>query len=183
MGRTARPDQVFLARRPPGGPAVGAWETLERIARPAERVRAIAQSLLDRGLSAERPVMILSENDFENQLLALACTHVGVPYVPVTPAYSLLSQDHAKLKFLNQRVRPGLVFASSAGAYGAAARAAFPQAEFVATRTEGSSATAFASLLAVTPPALRSTPPTTRSGPSMSPSCCSRRARPASRRA
>ena len=91
------------------------------------KVRAIGQSLLDRGLGAGRPVMILSENDFDNQLLALACTHVGVPYVPVTPAYSLLSQDHAKLKFLNERVRPALVYASSAAAYGRAARAAFPR--------------------------------------------------------
>jgi feruloyl-CoA synthase len=142
---TTTPDQVFLARRPPGGPAVGAWDTLT-YRQTLEQVRAIGQALLDRGLSAERPVMILSENDFENQLLALACTHVGVPYVPVTPAYSLLAQDHARLRFLNERMRPGLVFASSAQAYGAAARAAFPQAEFVATRTDGSGATAFGTL-------------------------------------
>ena len=115
-----RPAQVFLARRPPGGPKTGVWETLT-FADTLHKVRAIAQSLLERGLGAGRPVMILSENDFDNQLLALACTHVGVPYVPVTPAYSLLSQDHAKLKFLNERVRPGLVYASSAAAYGRAA--------------------------------------------------------------
>jgi feruloyl-CoA synthase len=126
-----RPAQVFLARRPPDGPKTGVWETLT-FADTLHKVRAIGQSLLDRGLGAGRPVMILSENDFDNQLLALACTHVGVPYVPVTPAYSLLSQDHAKLKFLNERVRPALVFASSAAAYGRAARAAFPEAEFVA---------------------------------------------------
>ncbi|HSV45233.1 MAG TPA: feruloyl-CoA synthase [Ramlibacter sp.] len=146
---TATPEQVFLARRPPAGPSVGAWETLS-YSRTLEQVRAIGQALLDRGLSAQRPVMILSENDFENQLLALACTHVGIPYVPVTPAYSLLSKDHAKLKFLNQRVRPGLVFASSAAAYGAAARAAFPEAELVATQADGS-ATPFAALLSATP--------------------------------
>jgi feruloyl-CoA synthase len=127
-----RPAQVFLARRPPDGPKTGVWETLT-FADTLHKVRAIGQSLLDRGLGAGRPVMILSENDFDNQLLALACTHVGVPYVPVTPAYSLLSQDHAKLKFLNERVRPALVFASSAAAYGRAARAAFPEAEFVAS--------------------------------------------------
>jgi feruloyl-CoA synthase len=144
------PDRTFLARRPPGGPAVGAWQTLS-YADALAQARAIAQSLLDRGLSGERPVMILSENDFENQLLALACTHVGVPYVPVTPAYSLLSKDHAQLKYLNERVRPGLVFASNAAAYGAAARTAFPQAEFVATNAEGSAATPFASLLAAKP--------------------------------
>jgi feruloyl-CoA synthase len=144
------PDRVFLARRPPGGAQVGAWETLS-YAQTLAQVRAIGQSLLDRGLSAQRPVMILSENDFENQLLALACTHVGIPYVPVTPAYSLMSKDYAKLKFLNTRVRPALVFASSAKAYGAAVRAAFPEAEFVATRIDGAVATSFASLLSAVP--------------------------------
>jgi feruloyl-CoA synthase len=144
------PDRVFLARRPAGGAQVGAWETLS-YADTLARVRAIAQSLLDRGLSPQRPVMILSENDFENQLLALACTHVGIPYVPVTPAYSLMSKDYAKLKFLNTRVRPALVFASSAKAYGDAVRAALPEAEFVAMRVEGATATPFASLLSAVP--------------------------------
>ena len=143
---TTTPEQVFLARRPPGGPNVGAWETLS-YRQTLEQVRAIAQALLRRELSRERPVVILSENDFENQLLALACTHVGIPYVPVTPAYSLMSKDYAKLKFLNGRVRPGLVFASNAAQYENAARAAFPQAECVATRSEGSAATPFATLL------------------------------------
>jgi feruloyl-CoA synthase len=146
----AAPERVFLARRPPGGPATGAWQTLT-YADTLRQVRAIAQALLERRLSAERPVVILSENDVENQLLALACTHAGIPYVPVTPAYSLLSQDHAKLKFLSARVRPGLVFASSAAAYGKAVRAAFPHAEFVATQAEGAAATPFASLLSCVP--------------------------------
>jgi feruloyl-CoA synthase len=144
-----RPAQVFLARRPPDGPKTGVWETLT-FADTLHKVRAIGQSLLDRGLGAGRPVMILSENDFDNQLLALACTHVGVPYVPVTPAYSLLSQDHAKLKFLNERVRPALVFASSAAAYGRAARAAFPEAEFVAGDA-GHGATPFSVLQGAAP--------------------------------
>jgi len=144
------PDRVFLARRPPHGPTTGDWQTLG-YGDTLRQVRAIAQALIERRLSADRPVMILSENDFENQLLALACTHVGIPYVPVTPAYSLLSRDFAKLKFLNARMQPGLVFAASAAAYGAAARAAFPQAEFVATRTESTAATPFAALLASVP--------------------------------
>jgi len=84
-----RPDRIFLGRRPPGGPTVGAWDSLN-YRETLARVRAIGQALLDRGLSAARPVVILSENDFENQLLALACTHVGIPYVPVTPTFPLL---------------------------------------------------------------------------------------------
>lgn len=144
------PARVFLARRGPEGPATGAWQTLT-YAQALGRVRAIAQALLERKLGPERPVMILSENDVENQLLALACTHAGIPYVPVTPAYALLSRDHAKLKLLNAKMQPGLVFASSAALYANAARAAFPQAELVATRTEGTGATPFASLLACVP--------------------------------
>jgi len=147
--RTA-PHRVFIARRPPGGPAVGAWETLT-YADTLSRVRAIGQALLDRGLGSERPVMILSENDFDNQLLALACTHVGVPYVPVTPAYSLLSQDHAKLRFLAERVRPAMVYASDARAYGRAALAAFPHAEFVASRVDDDAATSFEALQSAAP--------------------------------
>lgn len=149
----ATPDAVFLGCRPPGGPRRGAWDTLT-YARTFARVRAIGQALLDRDLSPSRPVMILSENDFENQLLALACTHVGIPYVPVTPAYSLLSKDYVKLKALAARVDPGLVFASGARAYGAAVRAALPRAEFVATDIAGdAAATPFAALLAATPTA------------------------------
>ena len=144
------PDRVFLARRPPGGPAVGAWETLTYAATLAH-VRAIGQALLDRGLGPQRPVMILSENDVDNQLLALACTHVGVPYVPVTPAYSLLSRDHAKLRSLAERVKPGLIYASDAAAYGKAARAAFARAEFVAGTADGSTATPFEALRSAVP--------------------------------
>jgi feruloyl-CoA synthase len=145
---TITPERVFMGRRPPGGPKLGAWETLS-FGATHDKVRAIGQALLDRSLGVDRPVMILSENDFDNQLLALACTHVGVPYVPVSPAYSLLSQDHARLKLLNGLVRPGLVYASSSRVYGAAARAAFPQAEFVAS--DGGEATPFDTLLAVQP--------------------------------
>jgi feruloyl-CoA synthase len=144
------PERVFLARRPPQGPVAGVWQTLS-YAQAHEQVRAVGQALLDRGLGPREPVFILSENDVENQLLALACTHVGVPYVPVTPAYSLLSKDHAKLRSLAARCRPKLVFASSAAQYGAAVAAAFPKAEFVATEVHGRHATPFSELLRVRP--------------------------------
>jgi len=152
LARWARevPDRVFLARRPPQGPAGGVWQTLS-YAQTHDRVRAIGQALLDRGLGPREPVLILSENDFENQLIALACTHVGVPYVPVTPAYSLLSKDYVKLRFLNEKCRPKLVFAAGAKAYGAAVAAAFPQAEFVATQVDGQAVTPFAELLQAQP--------------------------------
>ncbi len=71
------PDRAFLAHREPGG----AWRALSYVETHA-RVCAIGQALLDRGLSAERPVAILSDNDIEHALLALACMHVGIAYVP-----------------------------------------------------------------------------------------------------
>jgi feruloyl-CoA synthase len=74
--------------------------------------RRIGQALLDRGLSAERPLMILSENDLDHAMLALAALHGGVPFVPVSPAYSLVSQDYGKLRHAVQLMTPGLVFAA-----------------------------------------------------------------------
>ncbi len=73
--------------------------------------RNIAQGLIDRGLNAERPVAILSENSIEHALLALGCMLAGVPFVPTSPPYSLISVDYDKLKHVLKTVTPGLVFA------------------------------------------------------------------------
>jgi len=79
-----------------------AWQTAQHL----------AQALINRGLSAERPVAILSENSLEHALLALGCLVAGVPFVPVSPPYSLVSVDYDKLKHVLKTVTPGLVFAS-----------------------------------------------------------------------
>jgi feruloyl-CoA synthase len=68
-------------------------------------------------------VVILSENSLEHAVLALACLYVGVPYCPVSPAYSLISQDFEKLRHILQLLQPGLVFASDAERYGKAINA------------------------------------------------------------
>jgi feruloyl-CoA synthase len=73
--------------------------------------RSIAQGLIDRGLSAERPVAILSENSLEHAMLALGCMLAGVPFVPTSPPYSLVSVDYDKLKHVLKTVTPALVFA------------------------------------------------------------------------
>ena len=75
------------------------------------KVRAIGQALLNRGLSPERPVALISENSVDNALLLFGAMHVGIPVVPISPAYSLMSQDFGKLKFITEWVTPGLVFA------------------------------------------------------------------------
>ena len=77
-----------------------------------EKVLALGQALLDRGLSADKPVAILSGNDVHHLLLALAAQHVGVPFAPISPAYSLVSSDYGALKHVMSLLSPGLVFVS-----------------------------------------------------------------------
>ena len=115
------PERIFLAKRD----ASGAWRTLA-YAQTLALVRTLAQALLDRGLSAERPLAILSGNDLEHALLALAAMHVGVPYSPVSPAYSLISKDYAKLRYILELLRPGLVFTSNGERYASAIASALP---------------------------------------------------------
>lgn len=80
-------------------------------------VRRLGKALLERGLSAERPLLILSGNEIEHALLALAAHHVGVPYAPVSPAYSLVSQDFGRLRYVVELLTPGLVYASDGRAF------------------------------------------------------------------
>ena len=100
-----------------------------------QRVQAVAQVLVDLDLSVDRPVAILSDNDIEFLTLALAAMWAGVPYVPVSSAYSLVSQDYGKLRHILGTVTPGLVFASGA-AYAKAIAAVVP-ADVTLVLTEG----------------------------------------------
>ncbi|MCX7815108.1 MAG: feruloyl-CoA synthase [Tepidimonas ignava] len=113
-----RPERTLLARRrrvpqADGSVVLGEWEHIT-FAQAWHTARGVAQALLQRALSPERPVLILSENSLEHALLALGCMMAGVPWVPVSPAYSLVSQDHAKLRHVWATVTPGLVFAQDA---------------------------------------------------------------------
>ena len=117
----AAPERVFLAQRDAAGP----WRTLTYAAAFAS-VRAIAATLLQRDLSPDRPIAILSGNDIEHALLALAAMHVGIPYAPISVPYSLLSQDFKKLKTIIDILTPGLVFAANGSAFARAIAAAVP---------------------------------------------------------
>ncbi|ACY14670.1 feruloyl-CoA synthase [Haliangium ochraceum] len=114
-----RPDAVFLAERPSSR---APWRTLG-YAEALAGARAIAQALLERGLSLERPVMILSGNSIAHALLTLGGYLSGVPVVPVSEAYSLRSADHAQLRGVAELVTPGLVFAANGQAFAPALRA------------------------------------------------------------
>lgn len=79
--------------------------------------RHIASALLKRGLSAERPVIILSGNSIDHALVAFGALYAGIPSCPVSPAYSLISKDYARLAYVMKLLTPGLVFADDADKY------------------------------------------------------------------
>jgi feruloyl-CoA synthase len=143
------PERNFLAERAPDGQ----WRRVS-YAQALGAARAIGQALLDRKLGVERPVAILSDNSVDHALLALGAMHVGVPVSPISAAYSLISRDHAKLKYILELLTPGLVFVQDGAKFGAALRAVdLKGAELVvaANPPEELAATAFAKLLATEP--------------------------------
>ncbi len=127
-----RPDQTFLAERAAGGN----WARIT-YAQARAKARRLAAALLARGLSAERPLVILSGNSIAHALLGLAALYAGIPYAPVSPAYALPMGDLARLKSIFALLTPGLVFAEDGAAY----------AQALAIAPEGA-----ASLVATAPP-------------------------------
>ena len=146
-----RPEATMLAKRVKNADGtLGDWRHIS-YAQAWQSARSIAQALIDRGLSAERPVVIMSENDLEHALLSLGCLVAGVPFCPASPAYSTVSQDFEKLRHILTTLTPGLVFAADAKRYGKAIEAAVGQdIEVVLHSGEmaGRTTTTFESLLA-----------------------------------
>jgi feruloyl-CoA synthase len=136
------PDRIFLAQRD----ATGLWRRLS-YTDTLTRVRRLSQALLDRRLSAERPVIILSGNSIEHGLLALAAMFSGVPYAPVAPAYSLQARDFGTLKQIFDRLEPGLVFVAEGADFDRALAQVLPKGvELVSTNAGSIPATMFAEL-------------------------------------
>lgn len=106
---TTTPDRVFMAEREGGR----GWRKIT-YAELLTASRHIASGLIQRGLSAERPVVILSGNSIDHALLAFGAFYAGIPFCPVSPAYSLVSKDYGKLSYLLKLLTPGLVFAEDA---------------------------------------------------------------------
>jgi feruloyl-CoA synthase len=123
------PARIFLAEREGGH-----WRKLTYAAARL-LVDALAAGLIERGLSAERPVMILSANNIDHALLTLAGHTAGVPVAPISVAYSLQSQDHAKLKHIATMLTPGLVYVADTGPFAKALAALdLAKVELVANR-------------------------------------------------
>jgi feruloyl-CoA synthase len=106
------PDRICIAKRK----SHGDWRQLT-YAQVLAAVRSVGQGLLDRGLSTDGPVVILSENDLDHFVLMLAGQYVGVPTAHLSPVYSLISRDFAQLKHTLKLLTPGLIFVSDGERY------------------------------------------------------------------
>jgi feruloyl-CoA synthase len=142
------PQRLFLAERDEDG-----WRTLT-YAQARAQVDAMAQALIDRGLAAERPAMILSGNSLEHAILMLAGFTAGVPVAPISVAYSLQSQDHAKLRDIVRLLEPGLVYVSDTAPFAKALSVLAPAGMEVVASANGANlpnVTAFADLAGTRP--------------------------------
>ena len=146
----AHPDRPYILQRAPGhGPWGGV--TYGQARRAAD---GIAQALLDRGLTAEDSVMVLSANSVDHALVMLGCYTAGVPIAPISPAYSLISTDHAKLKHCFATVKPKIVYAQDAQMFARAfetLRALDPELVFVASAGAGDGILALSDLTSTEP--------------------------------
>jgi feruloyl-CoA synthase len=145
----AAPDRVFLAER--GEHAE--WRTLT-YAQTLDRVRRLGEALLGFALSADRPLVILSGNSIAHALMGLAAQYIGVPYAPLSPAYSLMSRSHGKLAEIIGLITPGLVFAAEGDRFASAIANAVPVATPLVTLRApiaGRACVAFDELMATRP--------------------------------
>lgn len=135
------PDHPWIARRDEGGD----WRKIT-YGEARQKAKEIGAKLLEMGLGSDRPLLILSGNSLEHALLGAACFYVGIPYAPISPAYSLVSKDHAKIKDIAALLEPGAVYAED-GASFAPAIAAIARPETQVISLEGRHGVAFDDLL------------------------------------
>jgi len=141
--------RTFLADRD----AHGRWRNVT-YAEAQYFARRIGQALINRDLSVERPVIVLSGNDIEHALLGLGAMYAGVPYAPVSTAYSLVSADFGELRYIFNLLTPGLVFVANGTKFERALRAVMPEdAELVVNENPLPGATMFADLVNTEPAA------------------------------
>jgi feruloyl-CoA synthase len=134
------PDKIFLAER---SNIEAPWATVTH-RQALRQVRGAASWILAHGLSAERPLVILSDNSIDHALLALAAQHVGVPSASISPAYSLISKDFDKLKGMIAVLEPGAIYVSATKPFAAALAAIKPLHKAQIISGNGDDADAFA---------------------------------------
>lgn len=102
----AAPERIWIARREHSGQ----WLEIS-YQQALTKACSIGSALLEMGLGPERPLLILSENSIEHALLGIACAYTGIPYAPISPAYSLISKDAQKVHAITDLLQPGAIFA------------------------------------------------------------------------
>jgi feruloyl-CoA synthase len=140
------PDRIFLGER---SSVDAPWTTLG-YGEVLRQVCAAGAWILSEGMSAERPLVILSDNSIDHALFALAAMHVGVPVASISPAYSLMSKDFDKLKSMIALLDPGAIYVSSTKAFTPALAAIKPlhTAAIVSGDTDGSDVISFRAIAA-----------------------------------
>ena len=122
------PDRTLFAKRDNSGE----WRRVS-YAEARRLARNIGQAIVDRGLSPERPIALLSGNDLEHALLSLGAMYAGVPFAPISTGYSQLSSDFSKLRYIMDLVQPGLVFAADPAKFQRAIEATVPRGVEIVT--------------------------------------------------
>lgn len=112
----ACPDRIWLAQRDPVEPSKPGWQSVT-YAEGLERVKRLAQGFLSAGAGPDSPVMILSRNAIDNALVMYAAMWAGSPVVPVTPAYALLSNDFARLNYIDELIQPKIIYVEDGTSY------------------------------------------------------------------
>src|SRR5258705_4068497 len=140
------PERIFLGER---SSVEAPWTTLT-YKDALRQVRSVAAWILAQGLSAEHPVVVLSDNSIDHALLALAAMHVGVPVAAISPAYSLMSKDFEKLKSMIGLLDPGAIYVSSQKPFAPALAAIKPlhSTRIVHGEADGEGAISFRSVAA-----------------------------------
>ncbi len=138
------PEKVFLGER---SKVDAPWTTVT-YSDALRQVRSAASWILAQGLSAQRPLVILSDNSIDHALFALAAMHAGVPAAAISPAYSLMSRDFDKLKSMIGLLDPGAIYVSSTKPFAAALAAikSLHTAVIVTGEADGGDAVSFRSI-------------------------------------
>ena len=143
-----KPNHTFIGRR---NPITRDWVKLS-YAETLEKTKSVAQYLLNLEFSPNETVVILSENSLEHALLVLASVHIGITYTPISPPYSLVSDDFGKLKHCLELMTPKVIFAQSSKVYQKAielSKTLFPDAIIVTA--DGENGVCFEEMLQVKP--------------------------------
>ena len=98
------PERIFLAERSGAG-----WRE-ETYQSTLQKVRAIAASLLARGMGPDTPILIMSGNGVDHGVLTLAAHYVGVPTAPIAEQYALIPAARERLEHAISLVKPSMAY-------------------------------------------------------------------------